>query len=751
MEVMDTQTRCEFISYKINDDLLAQVLMQNGIGEVSFENSPMAKATPDEDGLIISREGGEAELAELLLDLWCGGDLTGLDMSLLGDLQRGNSVSAPKADCRSYKLKKPYSGTGIDKLNVLHELFCETDIADRLDTTKTRSSSAGLNTPAGIFGFERSTRTGGGLSFLQLNAVGEGVSEDKAALLLKNGELTIKDTETFKWSDDSLNTALVLVGENYSPKGVTVLKQISCANVTKVVTVPAFLEISGGAMADCPALKEVNIVKRNVLLARGFVNSGVTVFGYSPSTAEDYCEVGGNNLVELSDTFPEPVSMEIAEGVWVTADSYAVFRSRDEKNAALSDLYYKPREGVYEEVDTEILRLSSDEARESGIASQLENFGRTIMSDTIRNDRSGYIRVSCGQSAADSSVYGCSLEIDHDGQVILVHSENALTAAQLANGCDKAIYGRFYQLGSTVTFGTRPETPVTPAEVPAIVFAAEPVAEPEVAAEPVAEPEVIAEPVAEPEVSAEPVAEPEAAAEPVAEPEVIAEPVAAPEVIAEPVIEPEIVAEPETAAEQESGEPQIIEAAPEDIRPAEETAEEPAAPESIKLVRGARFDLSSYAGKVLIVDMDYQAEEGLDIDGYIFLLAANGKVRSDADLVFFGQKASVDSAVINDPSVTRRFTVELGKVDMDITKLAVAFAIYGDKPEQTFSRVTKPTVRISCEGKEICSYELEGLSEEKSAVAAEFYNKGGWKLRTVGLGYKEALKTLCGSYGVEVK
>ena len=58
---------------------------------------------------------------------------------------------------------------------------------------------------------------------------------------------------------------------------------------------------------------------------------------------------------------------------------------------------------------------------------------------------------------------------------------------------------------------------------------------------------------------------------------------------------------------------------------------------------------------------------------------------------------------------------------------------------------------ISCEGKEICSYELEGLSEEKSAVAAEFYNKGGWKLRTVGLGYKEALKTLCGSYGVEVK
>ena len=184
--------------------------------------------------------------------------------------------------------------------------------------------------------------------------------------------------------------------------------------------------------------------------------------------------------------------------------------------------------------------------------------------------------------------------------------------------------------------------------------------------------------------------------------------------------------------------------------PEAEVTEPVAEVQSIKLVRGARFDLSGYNDKMLVIDMDYQAEQGIDIDGYIFLLAANGKVRSDADLVFFGQKASVDRAVNNHPSKTRCFTVELSKLDADVSKLAVAFAIYGDNAEQIFSCVSKPVVRISCNGQEICSYEVEGLKEEKSVVAIEMYNKNGWKLRTVGLGYKEALKTLCGSYGVEV-
>ena len=95
--------------------------------------------------------------------------------------------------------------------------------------------------------------------------------------------------------------------------------------------------------------------------------------------------------------------------------------------------------------------------------------------------------------------------------------------------------------------------------------------------------------------------------------------------------------------------------------------------------------------------------------------------------------------------------MELAKLDKDVTRLAVAFAIYGQDEAQTFSCVTSPTVRIKCMGREICSYEPNGLTTEKSFVALEIYNKNGWKLRTIGMGYKEALKSLCGSFGVEVK
>ena len=169
------------------------------------------------------------------------------------------------------------------------------------------------------------------------------------------------------------------------------------------------------------------------------------------------------------------------------------------------------------------------------------------------------------------------------------------------------------------------------------------------------------------------------------------------------------------------------------------------------LVRGERFDLGAMVNEVLTVELDYEAETGIDIDGYLFLLGQNGKVRSDEDLVFFGQKASPEGAVKNDEQKTSRFTVELSKLDSEIARLAVAFAIYGEDDTKTFARVSRADVNLYCKGEKICTFRLEGLSTERSTVAAEIYNKGGWKLKTVGLGYKEALKSLCNSFGVQVQ
>ena len=684
MEVMNNQYRCEFVSYKISEDILAEIFAANGIMGANFESGYGVRVTKTDDGIIFSRDG-ECGLPKLIFTAW-GGDVCELSPEAADALDR--LVCEPSAedrtDCRQYRCA--FAGSSADKMAFLSGLFGKTDIGARLDITEIRASKCGMTTGFGVFGLEKKCYVGGRLSGWQLNIVGES-SEENAVLLLKDGALTVRDRgDAFRWDESTLVSAVKYADKVDAPKGLTAIKEISCADIGTFAVPNSVLTIAGGAFAGCGRLQRVCIGKPNVLLGNGFVNGGVVLAGVAGGSAEKYAAENVLGFELMNVTEPAPFAFEIADGVWLAAAETSVYRKQNGERAELSDVFYMP-DGRADDFDCEILLFSEEAARQSGVAAQLEGFGELLDSETVRNDRNGYIKVSARR--ASNGAYSVSLEIEHDSSVIIIHTE------QMGAGekSEKALYRRYCEMGDSIVFGGRP--------------AAETLKKPDYDMGESAE-EVtkhVVEAVSEVEVT-EPVAE----AVPEAE-------------VTEPVAE----AVPETEVNEHVAEVQ-----------------------SIKLVRGARFDLSGYNDKMLVIDMDYQAEQGIDIDGYIFLLAANGKVRSDADLVFFGQKASVDRAVNNHPSKTRCFTVELSKLDADVSKLAVAFAIYGDNAEQIFSCVSKPVVRISCNGQEICSYEVEGLKDEKSVVAIEMYNKNGWKLRTVGLGYKEALKTLCGSYGVEV-
>lgn len=658
MEVMNNQYRCEFVSYKISEDVLAEIFAANGIMGANFESGYGVRVTKTDDGIIFSRDG-ECGLPKLIFTAW-GGDVCELSPEAADALDR--LVCEPSAedrtDCRQYRCA--FAGSSADKMAFLSGLFGKTDIGARLDITEIRASKCGMTTGFGVFGLEKKCYVGGRLSGWQLNIVGES-SEENAVLLLKDGALTVRDRgDAFRWDESTLVSAVKYADKVDSPKGLTTIKEISCADIGTFAVPNSVLTIAGGAFAGCGRLQKVCIGKPNVLLGNGFVNGGVVLAGVAGGSAEKYAAENGLGFELMNVTEPAPFAFEIADGVWLAAAETSVYRKQNGERAELSDVFYMP-DGRADDFDCEILLFSEEAARQSGVAAQLEGFGELLDSETVRNDRNGYIKVSARR--ASNGAYSVSLEIEHDSAVIIIHTE------QMGAGekSEKALYRRYCEMGDSIVFGGRPAA------------------------------ETLKKPDYDMGESAEEVNEPVAEAVPEVE-------------VSEPVAEVQ----------------------------------------SIKLVRGARFDLSGYNDKMLVIDMDYQAEQGIDIDGYIFLLAANGKVRSDADLVFFGQKASVDRAVNNHPSNTRCFTVELSKLDADVSKLAVAFAIYGDNAEQIFSCVSKPVVRISCNGQEICSYEVEGLKDEKSVVAIEMYNKNGWKLRTVGLGYKEALKTLCGSYGVEV-
>ena len=87
-------------------------------------------------------------------------------------------------------------------------------------------------------------------------------------------------------------------------------------------------------------------------------------------------------------------------------------------------------------------------------------------------------------------------------------------------------------------------------------------------------------------------------------------------------------------------------------------------------------------------------------------------------------------------------------------RLAICYSIYesGEGASPTFAQVQEPLLRIFAGEEEVFRLKLEDLRVEKTLVAVEVYRyKGQWKLNFVGAGYRDGLRRLCESYGVEVE
>lgn len=145
-------------------------------------------------------------------------------------------------------------------------------------------------------------------------------------------------------------------------------------------------------------------------------------------------------------------------------------------------------------------------------------------------------------------------------------------------------------------------------------------------------------------------------------------------------------------------------------------------------------------------------KRNMDIDVYTFLLGENGKAFCDEDLIFFGNTCSKDNSVqTGGDSKSPEVSVSLSKLDGRYSKIAVCFAIYGDDSSLNFSLVESPVIHIFTNQNEICQFPLENLFTEKTVVAVELYRyKNQWKINCIGSGYRDGLKRLCESFGIEV-
>lgn len=190
---------------------------------------------------------------------------------------------------------------------------------------------------------------------------------------------------------------------------------------------------------------------------------------------------------------------------------------------------------------------------------------------------------------------------------------------------------------------------------------------------------------------------------------------------------------------------------------------------AISLQKGGNISLSKEAPTmtkmVLGLGWDVRATDGsaFDLDASAFLLGATGKVRSDADFIFYNQAKSSDGSVEHagdnrtgegdgdDESII----IDLTRVPADVEKIAVAVTIHdAETRNQNFGQVSSAYIRCVNEanGTEVARYDLsEDASVETAMIFGEIYrNNGEWKFKAIGQGFKGGLGPLANNYGVNI-
>lgn len=136
------------------------------------------------------------------------------------------------------------------------------------------------------------------------------------------------------------------------------------------------------------------------------------------------------------------------------------------------------------------------------------------------------------------------------------------------------------------------------------------------------------------------------------------------------------------------------------------------------------------------------------------LLLAKGRVRDDADFVFYNQVSSADGA-INDLGKQRcgqqteaRFSADLTAVSAEVD--SVVFVLSVDGP--TASLIDLGPIRIAVRDAAetvLVLFAISDMTVETSAITLEVYRRGTvWKVRAVGQGYHDGLAGLARDFGV---
>ncbi|QII07003.1 stress protein [Rhodococcoides fascians A25f] len=138
------------------------------------------------------------------------------------------------------------------------------------------------------------------------------------------------------------------------------------------------------------------------------------------------------------------------------------------------------------------------------------------------------------------------------------------------------------------------------------------------------------------------------------------------------------------------------------------------------------------------------------VDVSALLLGRDGRVRSDADLVFYNQPAGAGVDYQRAPS-GHLVRVDPSAIPPDIETIAIAASLDGSGPA-TFAAAGPTSVTVSdASGTAQVGFAADALGDESALVCLELYRRGEqWKIRAVGQGYADGLAGLATAFGISI-
>lgn len=140
---------------------------------------------------------------------------------------------------------------------------------------------------------------------------------------------------------------------------------------------------------------------------------------------------------------------------------------------------------------------------------------------------------------------------------------------------------------------------------------------------------------------------------------------------------------------------------------------------------------------------------GVDVDVSAFMLAADGRVRGDADMVFYNQPAASGLSMSSD-QVRREasFAFDGDAVPAEIARIAICVALDAAGAAHGLPEIGVIEAHV---GGTSFRVDLAGASEQALVVVEIYRRVGQWKLRAVGQGFAGGLAPLARSYGMDIE